>query len=230
MGGENGWYFANFLWTVRGAIDRALGGAAEADHGSHGALRKHIGDRGIEVGGPRLVRGAGQTDEQSDYTKQLQQQQAKNAPVPVPVPPPSAPAATVAETRPRPTDDHTNEPSAAQLDMQRRETRTETVAQQIPALSTMTSTSAMRLGRIRTKTKIDAKYIAVGSALLQEPHEVARELHEKRAGLDSLRKRRFGIEQNNEIDIAGIIQLAAAELSHAEHDEAGPLAGNIRLG
>ncbi|MGZ8852725.1 MAG: TonB family protein [Thermoanaerobaculia bacterium] len=72
---------------------------------------------------------------QTDYTKQLQQQQGKNAPVPVPVPPPPA---TVADARTRATEDHTNEPSAAQLDMQRQRetTRTDTVAQQIPAPST----------------------------------------------------------------------------------------------
>ena len=73
---------------------------------------------------------------QTDYTKQLQQQQAKNAPAPVP--PPPAPTATVADARTRATEDHTNEPSAAQLDMQRQRetTRADTVAQQIPAPST----------------------------------------------------------------------------------------------
>ncbi len=48
--------------------------------------------------------------------------------------------------------------------------------------------------------------------------------------LDAVRKRRTRIEQNDEIDIAGIIQLARAELSHAEHDEARALAGNVGLG
>jgi TonB family protein len=75
---------------------------------------------------------------QTDSTKQLQQQQAKNAPMPAPVPPPPAPTATVASARTRATEDHTNEPSAAQLDMQRQRetTRADTVAQQIPAPST----------------------------------------------------------------------------------------------
>lgn len=74
---------------------------------------------------------------QTDYTKQLQKQQAKNAPLPVPAAPAPTPAPVppAAETRARSTaEERPNEPSAAQLDAQRREMARpqETIAQQIP--------------------------------------------------------------------------------------------------
>jgi protein TonB len=120
---------------------------------------------------------------QTDYTKQLQQQQAKNAPVPVPVPvpPPPAPAATVAEARTRATEDRTNEPSAAQLDIQRqRETaRTETVAQQIPAPSTQAPApvvqqqpAAAGVSQIHEGDVVDVTQVDVVPKRTQNPHLV----------------------------------------------------------
>src|SRR5712691_2664428 len=108
----------------------------------------------------------------------------------------------------------------------------------LPGLARPFVIGQRRVGRDRglcrsgvgAETKVDAEYISLGRAFLQEPHEVARKLDEKWAGLDAGRERRFRFEQNNEIDIAGIIQLAAAELSHAEHDEARARAGSVRLG
>ena len=118
---------------------------------------------------------------QGDYTKQLQQQQAKNAPVPVPVPPPPAPTAIVADARTRATEDHTNEPSAAQLDMQRqRETsRTDTVAQQIPAPSTQAPAPVVQqqpiaaaVSQIHEGDVVDVTQVDVVPKRTQNPHLV----------------------------------------------------------
>ncbi|HEX7420314.1 MAG TPA: TonB family protein [Thermoanaerobaculia bacterium] len=73
---------------------------------------------------------------QSEYTKQLQQQQSKNAPVPAaPVP---APATTVVHTQPpRQQEERVAEPSAAQLDQRQRDTaRQQEAVAQLPATTT----------------------------------------------------------------------------------------------
>ena len=70
---------------------------------------------------------------QSDYTKQLQQQQSKNAPVP------AAPVSTqVAQTQaPRQQEEHAAEPSAAQLDQRQRDTSKQQEAViPVPAVTT----------------------------------------------------------------------------------------------
>lgn len=74
---------------------------------------------------------------QSEYTKQLQQQQAKNAPVPAP--PTPGPVTKVAETplRRQPEEPRASEPSAAQLDQRQRESaKPPEVVTQVPATVT----------------------------------------------------------------------------------------------
>jgi TonB family protein len=75
---------------------------------------------------------------QAAYTKQLQQQQAKNAPVPAAAPAPATPmlgrtTTTVAETQTR-GEDHSGELSASQLDSRQREAvKPQDVVAQTPA-------------------------------------------------------------------------------------------------
>ena len=69
---------------------------------------------------------------QSDYTRQLQQQQAKNAPVPTS--PAPAPVRNVADTPAQRQEERASEPSAAQLDQRQRESaKPAEVVAQIPA-------------------------------------------------------------------------------------------------
>ena len=81
-------------------------------------------------------------------------------------------------------------------------------------------------GRIGAQPQIDAEHVAVGRALLQKLHQVARQPHVKADRLEV--RRQLGdvrIEENHQIDIAGKIQLVGAHLAHGEHDVAGVLPG-----
>ena len=81
-------------------------------------------------------------------------------------------------------------------------------------------------GWIGTKPQIDAEHVAVGRALLQKLHQIARQPHVKADGLEV--RRQLGdvwIEKNHQIDVAGEIQLVGAHLAHGEHDVAGVLLG-----
>ena len=80
--------------------------------------------------------------------------------------------------------------------------------------------------RIGPQPQVDAKYVAVGGALLQDFHQAAREADIKLAGLGSRSERRSRrIEKNDEIDVARIIELEGAHLAHGEHDVARSLFG-----
>ena len=86
--------------------------------------------------------------------------------------------------------------------------------------------------RIGAQAQIGAEDVAVGRALLQQLHEVARQAHEERRRLlDAGRKRdALGIVEDDEVDVAGIVELAGAELAHAEHDVAGGRDATVALG
>jgi len=81
---------------------------------------------------------------QSDYTKQLQQHQAKNAPVTVA--PAPAPAKIVTEAQPQRTaEERPNEPSAAQLDLRQRDTaRPQDAVSQVAAPATQVPAPAQQ--------------------------------------------------------------------------------------
>jgi len=88
----------------------------------------------------------------------------------------------------------------------------------------------LRGGRVGAKPQIDAKDIAVGRALLQKLHQIARQPHEKRRRLDVGRQRRRGvIEKHHEVDVAGEVQLIAAHFAHRQHDVAGTRFGVLRI-
>ncbi len=83
-------------------------------------------------------------------------------------------------------------------------------------------------GRIRPQPQVDAKHVAVAGALLQEPGKRLRHAHEERLRFDVRRKRgRGGIEKNDQIDIAGIVQFARAHLAHREHDQTAFVLGTV---
>ena len=89
------------------------------------------------------------------------------------------------------------------------------------------------LGRcgIGSQPKIDAEHVAIAGALLQQPRQRLRDAHEKRLRLDILGKRgRGGIVEHDQVDIAGVVQLARAHLAHREHDQTRAMLGMIRIG
>ena len=89
----------------------------------------------------------------------------------------------------------------------------------------------LRRSRIRPQPQIDAEHIAVAGALLQQPRQRLRDAHEERLRLDIGREGRCcGIEKHDQVDIAGIIQLARAHLAHGEHDETAVVFGSIQVG
>ncbi|HEY3055679.1 MAG TPA: TonB family protein [Thermoanaerobaculia bacterium] len=122
---------------------------------------------------------------QADYTKQLQKQQSKNAPVPVAVAavPAPAPAATHSEAPAHVAEEHSSEPSAAQLDLQRqRETphAAEPVAQQLPASTTqapppvvqqtVSTPSAAAVPQIHEGDVVDVTQVDVIPRRTRDPH------------------------------------------------------------
>ena len=59
IGGKNGWYYASFLWQVRGLMDRLLGGVG-LRRGRRSAIRLYIGDaldfwRVLEIDAPHRL-------------------------------------------------------------------------------------------------------------------------------------------------------------------------------
>jgi hypothetical protein len=76
-------------------------------------------------------------------------------------------------------------------------------------------------GRIGAKPQVDAKDVAIGRALLEEFHQLARQPHVERPRLDFRREPRCGrIEEDHEIDVARVVQLVAPHLAHRQQDEA----------
>ncbi len=80
------------------------------------------------------------------------------------------------------------------------------------------------------QAQVGAENIAVRRALLHDGDEVLRQpVHEMlliaRAGVRQL----FGIEQQNKIDVAGIVQLETAQFAHAQYDDATALLRRILI-
>lgn len=110
---------------------------------------------------------------QSEYTKQMQQQQARNAPIAAPV----TPVKTVADAQPQHlSEDRTIEPSAAQLDLQRQQEinkPAETVAQ-VPVQSTQASVPAQQppaavVPQIREGDVVDVASLDVVPKRIRDP-------------------------------------------------------------
>ncbi len=84
-------------------------------------------------------------------------------------------------------------------------------------------------GRIGAQPQIDAKHVTVAGALLQQSRQALRDAHEERLRLDIRRERaRLGIEEYDQVDVAGIIQFARAHLAHRQHDETAIVLRRVR--
>ena len=78
---------------------------------------------------------------------------------------------------------------------------------------------------------VDAVDVALGGALLQELRDALRDLGEEGLALDGLVERRGGgVEEHDQIDVAGIVELAAAELAQAQDHEARAGLGLLGVG
>ncbi len=88
------------------------------------------------------------------------------------------------------------------------------------------------LGRARVgpQAQIDAEDIAVGRPLGERAHEPARQTHGRLLRLlpHALREACI-VEEDDEIDVARIVELACAELAHGEHEEAAVALGRFGM-
>ena len=76
----------------------------------------------------------------------------------------------------------------------------------------------LRGAGIGAQAQVHAKAVAVFRHVLQNRDEPLGEPHKEGGGLDAFRQwRGFRIVENDEIDIAGIVQFAGAMLAHGEH-------------
>jgi hypothetical protein len=76
-------------------------------------------------------------------------------------------------------------------------------------------------GRIGPQSQIDAEHITVGGALLEKLHQTARDANVKcRGGVFVDQGRRIRIVENDQIDIAGVVELIGSHLAHGENDGA----------
>ncbi len=77
-----------------------------------------------------------------------------------------------------------------------------------------------RRARVGAQPQIGAENIAVAGALLEHAHKIAREPAEEGLGaVARVDPRSRRIEKQDQVDIARIVELAGAELAHAEHDQ-----------
>ena len=78
-----------------------------------------------------------------------------------------------------------------------------------------------RRAGIGAQPEVGAEDIAVGGALLDQPHQLLRQPPEETADVVlSGVARPFPVIEEDKVDIAGIVQLTRAELAHGEDDEA----------
>ena len=68
---------------------------------------------------------------------------------------------------------------------------------------------------------VDAEHAALGGALAQQPDHEPAQAREEILVVDAARARGGALvgKQEDQVDVGGKIELAAAELAHAEHDE-----------
>jgi hypothetical protein len=84
---------------------------------------------------------------------------------------------------------------------------------------------------IRTQAVIDAMDVTVRRALPEDLGEIACQAAVEGGGLVPVRQRRRSrIEEDDEIDIARIVELAGAVLAEGEHDEAAATSRIVRVG
>ena len=77
-----------------------------------------------------------------------------------------------------------------------------------------------RRARVGTQPEVSAEDVAVGRGLRHELHQHPRAAHEMpRHKLVAAQRRRVAVVEQDEIDVARVVELAGAELAHAEHGE-----------
>jgi hypothetical protein len=85
--------------------------------------------------------------------------------------------------------------------------------------------------RIGSQPQIDPEHVTVGGALLQKLHQAARQAHEGGARFGVVRHRGSGrIVEDDQIDVAGVVQLVRPHLAHGEHDVAATPVGMLAVG
>src|SRR5262249_880639 len=79
----------------------------------------------------------------------------------------------------------------------------------------------LRRAWIGAQAQVGTEDIAVCRALLHDVDEIAHKADEKTAGLHGFNKRcGFAVEEDNEIDVARIVQFIGTEFADAEDDQA----------
>ena len=87
-----------------------------------------------------------------------------------------------------------------------------------------------RRAGIGPKPEIGAEDIAVGGALLEDAHQAAHHPAVDFRPVDRVDKdAAFGIEEDDDVDVGGIVELVTAELAHADDDQAGSLARSLHI-
>ena len=88
----------------------------------------------------------------------------------------------------------------------------------------------LRRGRIRPQPQVDAKHVAVAGALLQQPRQACVTRTKNGCGsISGASVGAAGIEKHDQVDVAGIIQLARPHLAHREHDQAAIVLGIVEV-
>ena len=84
---------------------------------------------------------------------------------------------------------------------------------------------------IGPQAQVDTEDIAVRRALLDDAGDLLRELDEEAGGFaDAGGLGHLRIEEDDDVDIGGVVQLAGAMLAERQYDEARALAGIARIG
>ena len=108
----------------------------------------------------------------------------------------------------------------------------------LPVLAEALVIDEARFGRERdlggagigAQPEIGAEGVAVGGMLLQQPHELAGEAHEEGLRLDIGREPcARSVVEDDDVDVAGIVELEAAELAHG-NDEIAIGGGGVGRG
>ena len=88
-----------------------------------------------------------------------------------------------------------------------------------------------RRARVGAQPIVDAVHVAVAGALLEQAREVAGDAGVEGRRLDALCERRRGrVEEDDEVDVARIVQLAGAVLAERQDHEAGAGAWIVGIG